>query len=77
MNTTPVGDPAAAPIRGIAHKTKDGAFWHIDASPKTEASYVRTKCGRRLGRWNLLAPRTVSSLSVDDVCVGCLRKGAK
>lgn len=63
--------------RKLGHKTRDGAFWHIDASPKSEASYVRTACGRRLGRWNLVAPRPISSLLVDDMCVGCLRKVTK
>ena len=58
----------------LGHKTRDGSYWHIDASPKGKSSYIRTKCGRRLGRWNLVAPRPVSSLSVDDMCVGCLRK---
>lgn len=70
----------ATPRSGMAYvyKTKDGAFWHL-ARPGLvgRASYVFTRCGRRLGRWNLVPARPRSDITDDALCLACRRKVAR
>lgn len=57
------------------YKTKSGSFWHLAAKrPQPDASYVKTLCGRRLGRWNLLPGQPSMAVDADAVCLGCRRK---
>ena len=70
----------ATPRSGMAyvHKTRDGAFWHL-ARPGLigRASYVFTRCGRRLGRWNLVPARPRAEVRDDALCPACRRKVAR
>lgn len=58
------------------YKTEHGEFWHLEALGRRRSSYLRTACGRRLGRWHLLPARRSVSMSVEAICSGCLRKVA-
>ena len=80
MTAVTVPAPALTPPRGACanssvYKTKSGGFWHLAAKPhQSGASYVKTLCGRRLGRWNLLPGEPATAVDAAAVCVGCLRK---
>lgn len=58
------------------YKTEHGEFWHFEALGRRRSSYLRTACGRRLGRWHLMPARRPASMSVEAICSGCLRKTA-
>lgn len=61
--------------RSEVYKTVSGEFWHLETkSYQHGAAYVRTMCGRRLGRWNLVPGRPAAAVAPGSVCVGCLRK---
>lgn len=76
--TTP--DPGLAPRIGqntdlSVYKTESGGFWHLAAKPhRPGAAYVKTLCGRRLGRWNLMPGKPIEAVEADAVCIGCRRK---
>lgn len=71
-NPAPSSRPSAS---ASVYKTKSGGFWHLAARPHLPgSSYVKTLCGRRLGRWNLLPRRPAAAVALEVVCVGCLRK---
>lgn len=60
------------------YRTRAGAFWHL-ARPGLvgRASYVFTRCGRRLGRWNLVPARPRADVTDDAICLACRRKVAR
>jgi hypothetical protein len=67
--------PGRSPASSSLYKTESGGFWHVPARPHLPgAAYVKTLCGRRLGRCNLLPRRPAATVAVEAVCVGCLRK---
>lgn len=67
-----------ADVLTYVHRTRAGEFWHL-ARPGLigRASYVFTRCGRRLGRWNLLPARLRADIDVDALCPACRRKATR
>lgn len=73
--------PKSTPAGELVHKTGPGTYWHLEQKPGTfvrkQPSYLVTKCGRRLGRWNMVTPQPLASTPAYDVCEGCRRKAAE
>lgn len=71
-------DIPTLPSGELVQKTVPGAFWHLEAHSRRRGSYVRTRCGRRLGQWHLAAQVTVArddaDADADAMCASCLRK---
>lgn len=45
------GSPGGSPVRlSKVYKTEYGEFWHFETSGRRRSSYLKTACGRRLGR---------------------------
>lgn len=73
--------PKSTPAGELMHKTGPGTYWHLEQKPGTfvrkQPAYLVTKCGRRLGRWNMVTPQPLASTPTYDVCEGCRRKATE
>lgn len=58
------------------YKTVYGEFWHYEDPGRRRSSYLRTVCGRRLGRWHLRPARPATTVPATAVCASCRRKVA-
>lgn len=58
------------------YKTVYGEFWHYEDLGRRRSSYLRTVCGRRLGRWHLRPARSATTLPATAICASCRRKVA-
>jgi hypothetical protein len=58
------------------YKTVYGEFWHYEDPARRRSSYLRTVCGRRLGRWHLRPAQSATTVPATAVCASCRRKVA-
>lgn len=84
-NSSPSVRTTTAPINGVVvprsaartekvYKTVYGSFWHFESVSRRRSSYLRTACGRRLGRWHIEPAQPAAAIPAKDICAGCLRK---
>lgn len=85
-NASAFGTSGAAPLASTGaserisnrmlnvYKTVYGEFWHYEDPDRRRSSYLRTVCGRRLGRWHLRPAQSATTVPARAVCASCRRK---